>query len=58
MKISREHVKKVAERYGYEVEFDSDTPGFEWTDEGGNVKRMTISEAFERMFPIGEEKSQ
>ncbi|MCM2674073.1 hypothetical protein [Alkalicoccobacillus plakortidis] len=42
---TREQIKEVAERYGFEIEFDSLNPGLEIHKEDGTIKHYSIEEA-------------
>lgn len=50
-KLSREEIKQVAERYGFEVEFDSDNPGVEFVRNDGTVKHYSVDEAADWILP-------
>ncbi|MBX0320102.1 hypothetical protein [Shouchella clausii] len=43
--LSREEIRRVAERYGFEVEFNSPNPGVEFVRKDGTVKHYSVDEA-------------
>lgn len=45
-----QELQKVAERYGFEIKFDSENPGFKWIDNNGDMEHLSVGETIEWAF--------